>query len=119
MLPLPHSLDTDPSYRPFLALSEGLFITPRELARHWRLTIGHLAALRRQGKGPAYVKIAGRVVYRHSDILAFELRNAAGPVTPDSLAIAMASIPALSPKARDLIAQHLERQLFRINGRTL
>jgi len=112
MLSVPSQLEVDPAYEPMLRLTETVFITPRELARHWRLTIGHLSALRRQAKGPRYVKVAGRVVYRHADILAFELRNAVGPVTPDSLALALATVPALPPKARDVITAHVSAVLF-------
>lgn len=112
MLEVPVRLASDPAFEPMLRMSEAIMLTPRELARHWRLSVGHLGLLRRQGKGPAHVQINGRVVYRHADILAYELRNGAGPVTPDSLALALASVPALPPKARDVITAHVTAVLF-------
>lgn len=112
MLDVPSRLAADPAFGPMLRLAENIYITPRELARHWRLTIGHLSWLRRRGKGPAYIKIAGRVVYSHADILAYEIANRCGPVTPDSLALTIGTVPALSPEARDMITAHLLSMLF-------
>lgn len=112
MLSIPYHLEIDPTFAPMLRLTDGLFLTPRELARHWRLSIGHLSFMRRRGQGPRYVKINGRVVYRHADVLAYELHNAVGPVTPDSLALAIASVPALPPALRDLITTHVTAALF-------
>lgn len=113
MLTIPHALEVDPAFAPMLRLAENIYLTPRELAKHWRLTIGHLSWLRRRGKGPAYIKIAGRVIYSHADILAYEIANRRGPVTPDSLALALGTVPALSPATRDLIAAHVSGVLFR------
>src|SRR5688572_11984854 len=95
MLEIPVRLASDPAFEPMLRLAENIYVTPRELAKRWRLTIGHLSALRRQGKGPAYIKIAGRVVYSVADVLAYEIANRRGPVTPDSIALAIASITDL------------------------
>lgn len=112
MLDTSARLAADPLYAPMLRLAENVYLTPRELARHWRLTIGHLSFLRRQGKGPAYIKIAGRVVYSHADILAYEITNRRGPVTPDSLALAVATLPGLGAHARDATTEKLLKVLF-------
>lgn len=112
MLTIPHAREVDPAFAPVLRLAENIYLTPRELAKHWRLTIGHLSWLRRQGEGPAYIKIAGRVIYSHADILAYEITNRRGSVTPDSLALAIATVPALPPKARDVITAHVTAVLF-------
>lgn len=47
-------------------------LTDAQLAERWQLSRGTLANQRSQGRGPAYVKIVGRVRYRRSDIEAYE-----------------------------------------------
>jgi predicted DNA-binding transcriptional regulator AlpA len=47
-------------------------LTDAQLAERWQLSRGTLANQRSQGRGPSYVKIAGRVRYRRSDIEAYE-----------------------------------------------
>ena len=43
-----------------------------ELARRWSLSHRTLERWRWEGRGPRYLKIGGRVVYRLSDIEAYE-----------------------------------------------
>lgn len=45
------------------------------LAERWRVSKRTLEQWRWQGKGPRYLKIGGRVVYRAKDIEAFETAN--------------------------------------------
>jgi predicted DNA-binding transcriptional regulator AlpA len=47
-------------------------LTDDQLAARWQLSRGTLANQRSQGRGPAYLKLAGRVRYRRSDIEAYE-----------------------------------------------
>jgi hypothetical protein len=47
-------------------------LTDAQLAERWQLSRGTLANQRSQGRGPAYLKIAGRVRYRRSDIETYE-----------------------------------------------
>jgi predicted DNA-binding transcriptional regulator AlpA len=47
-------------------------LTDAQLAERWQLSRGTLANQRSQGRGPTYLKIAGRVRYRRSDIEAYE-----------------------------------------------
>jgi predicted DNA-binding transcriptional regulator AlpA len=47
-------------------------LTNAQLAARWQLSRGTLANQRSQGRGPAYLKLAGRVRYRRSDIEAYE-----------------------------------------------
>jgi Helix-turn-helix domain len=47
-------------------------LTDAQLAARWQLSRGTLANQRSQGRGPAYLKVAGRVRYRRSDIEAYE-----------------------------------------------
>ena len=56
-------------------------LTDAQLAVRWQLSRGTLANQRSQGRGPAYLKLAGRVRYRRSDIEAYEQ---AGFVAPES-----------------------------------
>lgn len=43
-----------------------------ELSRRWRLSPRTLERWRFQGKGPQYLKVGGRVVYRLEDVEAYE-----------------------------------------------
>jgi Helix-turn-helix domain len=51
---------------------ENDLLTDAQLAVRWQLSRGTLANQRSQGRGPAYLKLAGRVRYRRSDIEAYE-----------------------------------------------
>jgi hypothetical protein len=48
---------------------------PTGLARRWLISPRTLEQWRWQGRGPRFLKIGGRVVYRLSDIEAFESAN--------------------------------------------
>jgi Helix-turn-helix domain len=43
-----------------------------ELARRWRISPRTLERWRWLKKGPAYIKLGGRVAYHHEDVAAFE-----------------------------------------------
>ncbi|WP_114393545.1 helix-turn-helix transcriptional regulator [Oleisolibacter albus] len=47
-------------------------LTQTDLARRWRISPRTLERWRWLGRGPKYLKIGGRVVYRLEDIEAFE-----------------------------------------------
>jgi hypothetical protein len=47
-------------------------LTDAQLAARWQMSRGTLANQRSQGRGPAYLKIAGRVRYRRLDIETYE-----------------------------------------------
>jgi Helix-turn-helix domain len=49
-----------------------------ELARRWRISPRTLERWRWLKQGPPYLKIGGRVIYRLSDIEAFEAAQAHG-----------------------------------------
>jgi Helix-turn-helix domain len=60
-----------------------------DLARRWKYSPRTLENLRWRKKGPPYLKLNGRVIYRLEDIEAYEaqhLRN--GPLPPESAASA-------------------------------
>jgi hypothetical protein len=48
------------------------FITPHLLAKRWSLTSATLSQWRWSGRGPVFLKIGGRVLYRLEDIEQFE-----------------------------------------------
>jgi len=58
------------TYHPILHLNQV------QLARRWSLSPRTLERWRWRDQGPAYLKVGGRVVYRQTDIEAFE-RDAA------------------------------------------
>lgn len=47
-------------------------LSEKLLARRWGLSHRTLERWRHDGRGPAYLKIGGRVVYQRADIEAFE-----------------------------------------------
>jgi len=49
-----------------------IHLTPTDLARRWRVGVPHLANLRWESRGCAYLKIGASVRYRLSDVLAYE-----------------------------------------------
>lgn len=48
------------------------FLTPSSLASRWSIAPNTLKQWRWNGRGPLYVKIGGRVLYRLTDIEQFE-----------------------------------------------
>jgi predicted site-specific integrase-resolvase len=48
------------------------FLTPASLASRWSIAPNTLKQWRWNGRGPLYVKIGGRVLYRLADIEQFE-----------------------------------------------
>lgn len=50
-------------------------ITQCELARRWSISPRTLERWRWIGKGPRFLKIGGRVIYRLDEVEAFELRQ--------------------------------------------
>ncbi len=60
----------------------------KHLAERWVISPRTLEQWRWQGRGPRYLKIGGRVVYRLADIEAFESArvhiNTIGPVDQDA-----------------------------------
>ena len=58
----------------------------KDLAKRWLISPRTLEQWRWQGRGPRYLKICGRVVYRLSDIEEFEAaslhENTIGPLDP-------------------------------------
>jgi predicted site-specific integrase-resolvase len=47
-------------------------LTQAELAERWRLSERTLDRWRTEGKGPAWLRLNGRIRYRWEDVLAFE-----------------------------------------------
>ena len=64
-----------------------IHLDQKALAKRWLISPRTLEQWRWQGRGPRYLKIGGRVVYRLSDIEAFESAsvhtNTIGPVNQD------------------------------------
>ena len=60
------------------------FLTPAELTARWKgaITTAGLKMWRYRKKGPPYVKLGAKILYRTSDIVAWE---AAGTFVPASL----------------------------------
>ncbi len=60
-------------------------LSQSELATRWRISMRTLERWRWLGEGPRYIKLGGRVVYRLSDIEAFEadkLRSSTSQTQP-------------------------------------
>lgn len=112
MLAVPHKLVADETYRPFLALTDALYLTTEEVARHWRYNTQSVSNMRRAGTGPAFVKLPGGAIrYRHSEVIAHELYGHGGGLTLDRVAAALATVPGLPLVVRDSIEAHLRAVL--------
>ena len=46
-------------------------LTQADLADRWRISLRTLERWRAQGKGPGWLKLCGRVLYRKADVEAF------------------------------------------------
>jgi len=67
-----------------------------QLARRWSMSHRTLESWRWAGTGPRYLKVRGRVLYRLSDIEAFEaasVREPAAPAVPVRFESALCSRP--------------------------
>ena len=53
-----------------------------ELARRWSLSQRTLERWRWEGRGPAYLKVGGRVIYRLGDIESYEAAQFHQPLDP-------------------------------------
>ncbi len=110
MLPHPRqNIAVNPVYQPLLDLCDGVLITPKELAAHWRYSENSLSNLRRAQRGLPWIKLPGlgAIRYRMSDVLAFELAGAAGPLTLERVETALATVPGFTHEQRQAIAAHL------------
>lgn len=54
------------------------YLRQRQLAQRWSLSVRTLEAWRLHGKGPAWLKIGGRVLYPLVDVEAFEAASRRG-----------------------------------------
>jgi hypothetical protein len=52
-----------------------VFMTEGELATRWRHSLRSLQRWRAKGYGPPYIQIGRRIVFRVSDVEAFEARR--------------------------------------------
>jgi len=65
-----------------------IYLNAHELAARWRLSTKTLERWRNEGRGPAFVKLHRRVLYRLSEVEGFEAQrtqptlSAAEPASP-------------------------------------
>lgn len=107
MLPTPAHLPE--RLKPLADLCSGVFVTTQELATRWRYSPGALSNWRGQGVGIPYVKYAGLVRYRLSEVLTYELTNTAGPLTVERVRLELAlmqDVPAAT--AEKIVARLAE-----------
>ncbi|MEC9431598.1 MAG: helix-turn-helix domain-containing protein [Pseudomonadota bacterium] len=55
------------------------FLTPEELAERWRMSPRSLERWRADRRGPRWLRLEGRALYRLSDVLAYERARLRGP----------------------------------------
>lgn len=113
MLPLAGSHKNDnPHHQALIALCGDQMLTPKEVAAHWRLSIGRLANMRVAGRGPGFVKLGdGAVRYPLSEIIAYELAGRSGHITLERVWQALSTMPGLRDDTRDAILEYLTRAL--------
>lgn len=56
-------------------MEEKIFLDQKELAKRWLRSHRTLENWRTKGKGPTYIKIGGKVLYRLSDIEEIENKS--------------------------------------------
>lgn len=80
-LPVIDAGEMTEALKPSMGRSQSLPIrlTEDEVAFHWRLTKRTLQRWRCSGKGPAWMRIGGRILYRREDVLAYEASVLTGP----------------------------------------
>lgn len=54
-------------------------LSERALAAHWGLSLRTLQRWRAAGTGPAHLRLGGRILYRRSDVRAFEVQHLTAP----------------------------------------
>ena len=55
------------------------YLTPEELAGRWRMSPRSLERWRADRRGPAWLRLEGRALYRMTDVLAYERSRLRGP----------------------------------------
>ncbi len=84
-------------------------VKPRDLANRWRLSLGALQNARSLGTSPiAWVVSAGRPLYRVENILAHEIANAGGALSPWRIAVELAAMPDVPPALVTRIVDRLK-----------
>lgn len=58
---------------------EGYYLNQIDLSVLWKMSPRTLERWRCEGRGPSYVKIGGKVLYRLEDVLAFEKSGLRAP----------------------------------------
>ena len=59
-------------------------LNPFQLSRRWGITPKTLQNWRSQGKGPAFIKVGGHVLYRMEDLERYETERMYNTPTPSS-----------------------------------
>ncbi len=73
-----------------------VLLTPADLAKRWRTTVGALRKQRERGTGPAFVCMNSRIIrYRLLDVVNFEANRVAYSV-PQARSIGLLSVAALT-----------------------
>lgn len=117
MIPVsPAAAHESKAYQPLLDMLSGVFITPKELADHYRYSEEHLCNLRRRKRGWPFIKLpTGGIRYRVSDVIAAEIRATEGPLTVDQVCLALAGCTKLTLEQRAVAQEHL-RLAFETKG---
>lgn len=57
-------------------------LTPKHLARRWHLSPRSIERWRSEGRGPSFVRLLGRVLYRLEDVERYEREHLCQPEAP-------------------------------------
>lgn len=111
--PLPHTVAINPALSALIDAVESIFLTPEDVAARWHYSTSHLSNWRGAQLGPAFVKIgSGKILYRLSEILAWEKAGESAHVTFERLAFALSTVPGLDAATRGRIESHLQTTVF-------
>ena len=79
MLPISIIDDIAPPERVSAKLPDAaVYLSQKQLARRWRMSHRTLERWRQLSRGPVWLKIGGRVLYRVEDVVVFEMALIAG-----------------------------------------
>lgn len=109
MLPVPEYVRRSDYFRPMLALCDDVFLTADEVASRWRYATQYVNNMRRNRRGPAFLKLGsnGAIRYRLRDVLAYEIDGQCRTLTQERVAAAIASFPGLDPTKAAELAAHV------------
>lgn len=110
MLTTPAIPETHPHHRFIFDLCKEVMLTTDEVASHFRLSSGYLRQMRRAigDGGIPFVRLpSGKILYRLSEVLSWEMQGESPHLTVDRVTRAISSVPGVTPRLLQDISTQL------------